>query len=432
LPIVADASIFCGRIFPPACYFADVSFRESTSVTDCVFGWSCARIVAAAYLDLAAASALAIDVLGVGVATSFAEVVDLFPGGVIVVAGDTAFLFCTGTTNFTQLGVQAIYFGLGPIDQGQYSASNLYEAAAFHLADLLAAAGGAGLSRVVLCGHSYGAAACYVLAAKMRLANPLRAVELLTFGMPKPGDVRLTAIVDPLRQKHYVNERDPIPYVPPVPRNFIELLIVIAAGLQVQWTLFARPEEITVITHAGELVATNAAEVPDDLVRALCQAAAFATGAPAFTDHAMEWYVYRLCVACACVPRPCVAPDAVALNFNFHLDSLEFVHAAVPATESYDAALTFDPLTETWFALVAGFERVRITSAVDEFGTYSDFTVSYFFRDGPTIFVRFDWTFTPAEMFRGVASVTFPALFSLDLTDVVVSLGGLIIQPIIS
>lgn len=313
LPIITSACSDCARVLPDPCYLPLI-LQDKTNVFDCVFGWQCARIVNTAYTDLATAADLVADLLGEEAVISAFPVTDtVLPAGVIAVLGDTAFVWLTGTSNFQQLAIQGLLFGEGPNNQGLYGASDLYEAAALAVGARITDAGGGTCKRVVLCGHSYGGAAAYVLAAKMRVNDFTRAIELLTFGMPKPGDQRLHDIVNPLRQRHYVNQDDPIPYAPPRPLGFADLLAMMALGLPLQWSQFARPGHVTVITHDGELQQSDTDLIPDGLLQALLIAQINIAEPPAFGDHFAASYLLALGDACPCVPSD------VPTRFRFSL-----------------------------------------------------------------------------------------------------------------
>lgn len=327
LPIINDACAECTRNLPDACYLSEETLASKTNVMDCVFGWKSAKIIFAAYTDLAAAAAQVDDLFqGAAVVTTFPVVDTVLPSGVIAIVGDTAFIWLTGTSNFQQLAIQGLLFGEGPADQGAYGCSELYEAAATAVGHRLTDAGGGTCTRVVLCGHSYGGAAIYVLAAKMRLNDFTRAIEVLTFGMPKPGDDKLRDIVDRLRQRHYVNELDPIPYAPPRPRDFVELLFMMALGLSLQWARFFRPSQLTVITQDGQLRHTDADLIPDGLLNALLLAQINAASPPVFSDHFVASYVTALAAACPCVATlfpP--APEQPANAFEIMFTDIDIV-----------------------------------------------------------------------------------------------------------
>lgn len=67
--------------------------------------------------------------------------------------------------------------------------------------------------RLLLTGHSLGAALATLLAA--RLADGERPIELVTFGSPRVGDAALAASLESLAVRRYVNCTDAIALLPP-------------------------------------------------------------------------------------------------------------------------------------------------------------------------------------------------------------------------
>lgn len=337
LPRVPDVSAQCAKPLPEPCYPLDDFVRAVTNVNDCVFAKKSADIINAAYTDLGAAEMLAADLLGAtATIRSFAQPGDAIPAGVIGLIGQTAVLWLTGTTNFNQLALQGFYFGFGPVSQGFYSCSLLYEAAALAVADALTAAGAGDKTRLVLTGHSYGGAVCQVLGAKAKLAKPDREVELLTLGSPKAGDRRLMRLIDPFPQRHYIDINDPIPQLPPVTPAWLAMFSILGTILLAQWNLFGRPREVWILGEAGELQPFQGDSLPDDVYLSLATLISQARQTPRFAAHRTEWYAYYLCLACPCVPRPCVAPPALVFPPYYWL-VLNYIgpDAVPPHTETF-------------------------------------------------------------------------------------------------
>lgn len=439
LPIVLDRSAFCGQILPPACYSPESEILHLTNPLDCVFGKNSADIINLAYTDLPAAAAAVEAILGpTAVVSTFSQPGPFVPAGVIALIGTTAVVWLTGTTTFEQAAAQALYFGFGLVNLGLYSSSGLYEAAAFVISDQLTAASGAGATRVVLCGHSFGGAVCMVLAAKMRLANPARDVEILTLGAPAPGDERLIDLIDTMIQMHYCNERDPIPLLPPSGVEFAFLFPIIGALLALSWNAFARPPRVRMITQDGTFTTVLTDNVPDDLITIAATAIAAAQDVPIFKHHGVDWYAYYLCLGCPCVPRPCVPPDDPGVGFNLELDALAFTFLGVagvltiPPTDLLPTAFFPDGKPSTWQAVLPGVATATITAAQDAIGNYTSFSV--FTEPDPVdpLWIC-EWDFTAAEILAGIDLSTFPDSFSApNVGDGVTSLGSLVIVPTIA
>jgi len=316
---IVERSALCARVSPDACYAAAQLFLDKTDVLSCVFAKISVDIINTAYASVMDAADEVQAFLGPdAVVTPFEQANDLTPAGVVAIINDTALMWITGTTNFNQLAVQAFYFGFGPINQGFYSASGIYESAALSIGGQLGAVGGGVVSRVVLMGHSFGGAVAMVLATKMKLAGPsTRQVEVLTFGAPKPGDRRLHDIIANVRQNHYVNQEDPIPLMPPEGLTLAALWNLVPDFLVGTWGTFVRPPNLQMIFPDGRITDVAAEDLPDGTIYALGLLISQGLDAPAFKDHATDWYSYYLCNACKCVPRPCVPPpDVVATQYR--------------------------------------------------------------------------------------------------------------------
>lgn len=431
LPIIPDASPFCGKILPDPCYSVESEIIARTNVLDCVFGKNSADIIGLAYTDLAAAESAVQDLLGpTATVSSFPQPTPLVSAGVIAIIGTTAVIWLTGTTNFQQLALQAFYFGFGPINQGFYSTSAIDEAAAVAIAGQMALAGVDPLGRIVFAGHSFGGAVCMVLAAKMRVANPTCNVELLSFGAPKPGDQRLIDLTTALLQVHYADERDPIPYMPPRGVTFAALVPFLGPVLSLFWPMFARVPIVKTVTRDGQFIDERTADLPEDLMFAASLAIAAGLDAPAFKDHLIEWYAFYLCQACKCVPRPCVEPPIPVVGFSVELDALAFDQGSGPEVLTIPASVLIpvgffpDGKVQTWTVLVAGVGRITIEATEDLAGNYTAFRVTTDPDPTPPTWLCF-WDFSLVEMQAGIDTSDPPDSFA----DTFISLNSLVVVP---
>lgn len=431
LPIIPDVSPFCAKILPDACYAVEEEIFAKTNILDCVFGKFTADVIDTAYTDLPAAEVMVSEYLGpLAVGTSFAQPDATVPAGVYATIGDTFALWLTGTTTFQQLALQIFYAGTGPINQGLYSTSNFYEHAANVITAIMSAAGAGTAERVVLCGHSYGGALCLVIAAKMRLANPFVNVELLTLGAPMAGDVRLHDLIAVLFQKHYANERDPVPYMPPRGILFAALVPFIGPTLVAIWPRFVRAPKVVTITEDGRFIDERTEDLPDDLITIATLAIAAGLDAPRFKNHGTDWYSYYLCKACSCVARPCIEPPAPVLAFDIELDMLAFDIGSGPDVLSIPASamtpVAFFPNgdPQTWQVLIPGVCNATIDATQDGLGNYTAFRVTTDPDPTPPTWLCF-WDFTAAEVMAGIDTSDFPDSFN----GTVLSLGSLIVLP---
>lgn len=417
LPIIPNRSAFCGRILPDACYLAEDELLAKTNVLDCQFAKFTADVISKAYTNLAAAEAIVATYLGpLATVSSFPQPNPLIPAGVIAVQGNTAVLWLTGTSDFNQLAVQSLYFGTGPVNQGLYSVSAFYEAAAFAIADALTAAGAFGALRIVLTGHSYGGAVCVVLAAKIRIANPARTVEMLTIGAPQAGDQRLVDLVEPLRQMHYANERDPIPFLPPRGLTFAAFIPFIGPALALLWPKFARLPNVRTVTIDGRFIDERIADLPDDLISTAVLAIAAAVTVPRFTAHKADWYGYYLCLACPCVPRPCVEPQRdigfrLGLkNFSYRFEGVDVANFCYPPLPAPAILYALNGLPIVWQVTFPNHFTFTMEAFLDAAGEYSTFRLTMDPVPVSPVWACF-WELTHNQVFNTTFTLAHPTHF---------------------
>jgi len=427
-PATLNVSAECSKVLPDACYGIEEEIFSKTNVWDCVFAHLTARVIDAAYTDLADAAAIVAAYMPPGTVVSTFEQPDaLIPAGVIATISDTVVLWLNGTTNYQQLAGQGLYFGLGPVDQGAYSASVLDENAAMAILDILNARGLGGAERIVLAGHSYGGAVCMVMAARMITANPNRNVEILTLGAPAPGDDRLQHLIELLAQRHYATERDPIPYLPPGSFAFPWLLPIVGLLLISQWAKFARTPKIRQITQDGRFIDARTSDLPDDFLNVSALAIAAGFDLPNFKDHRTDWYAYYLCLACKCVPRPCPPPGGELIGFDFILEGLRWTDGVVEHVENFAANLLYRADLDVWVnSLDVGVNQVQITPLRDGFGNFESFIVQFdsrFFEFSPS----FRWEFPSEEMLVGIDTTSNPEEYIVYAGQHLVGMGRLVI-----
>ena len=427
-PATLNVSAECSKVLPDACYGLEEEIFSKTNVWDCVFGHLTARVIDAAYTDLADAATIVAAYMPPGtVVSTFAQPDELIPAGVIATISDTVVLWLTGTTNFQQLAGQGLYFGLGPVDQGAYSASVLDENAAMAILDILNARGLGGAERIVLAGHSYGGAVCMVMAARMITANPNRNVEILTLGAPAPGDDRLQTLIELLAQRHYATERDPIPYLPPGSFAFPWLLPVVGLLLISQWAKFARTPKIRQITQDGRFIDARTSDLPDDFLSVSALAIAAGFDLPNFKDHRADWYAYYLCLACKCVPRPCPPPGGELVGFDFILEGLRWTDGVDEHVENFAANLVYQASPDNWVFIEGAHSRATIVPVRDGFGNFESFDVFYEIETPGPLTSPFVWHFAADEMLVGVDTTSQPALFFPNPGQAVLGMGRLVI-----
>lgn len=214
-----------------------------------------AKMIAALYDDFPEAIRLAKELAGdtadiLGVAAT-----DMPGSGVLrIVQAERVLIWVIGTTTSSQLVAQALQFIDGPVTFGSYSTIPLWELGAIFTHNYIGGAAIPNTYRATICGHSMGGAIATVLAAKYRVGNPEREIEVLTFGMPRPGDERLRDLMDSCRVWQVRNEFDPIPFTAPHRIELGNLTLLVPSlwldnfekfvDVRSKWSLYANGEYV--------------------------------------------------------------------------------------------------------------------------------------------------------------------------------------------
>jgi hypothetical protein len=282
--------------FPPSppVFEPDIQSREDQLAI--------ARIIDKHYTDPAAADVLLRAWIGPLAETlTIGNSASLIPGTLMGWGAGTGVILISGTSNFQQLAMQVIDPAFPTIHGAGFDTLLLWLAAAVSVGARASGTGVFAEPRLLIAGHSYGGATSCVLAAQ-RLAFGLPAtIQLLTFGCPKPGDVRLKDLLIPLKSLHICNDGDPVPFVPPEIRDLPAVPFILGSlGLGIAAIEleriggFSRPVNQVLLRADGQLAnifiqpsdQTSFAGVVSEAMHSLAT-----TGVAA---HAMSAYVARL------------------------------------------------------------------------------------------------------------------------------------------
>jgi len=163
------------------------------------------------------------------------------PGTLIATLQGRTIVIISGTTNPLQWSLQGFSGTVGLINFGQYSTLLAWRIASDAIQNRVMDATVNPTGPVSFIGHSYGGAVACILAVRARLYQPLRDIQLLTFGCPKPGDSRMVDLLRTVRQTHFVNDDDPVTYLPPSGQELGLLQAIIPDGFVSRWTRYDRP-----------------------------------------------------------------------------------------------------------------------------------------------------------------------------------------------
>jgi len=412
LAIQINKSARCTDMLPRACYLDSEILRQKTNIDNCTWAFECMRIIALAYEDLPAA-ALHIAAFFEDLVAVYTEPVlsQLFPAYVVAVKDDLCMVWITGTTNLWQGALQAFYFGSGPVSQGEYSTSQIYEAAALLVMHRLAATAGVpDCTRFILSGHSYGAAVAFVVAAKLKIVDPTREVELLTFGMPNPGGVSLIERMHDCPQKHYAGFDDPVPFIPPTGYDLFANYGAFGALLSLQWSRYARPEQIIIITEDGKLDLRSSSGIDNSQITTLALLLAAASDIEPFTGHDTGTYLERLAAACPCVPKPANRYKITYTGVTIHTPTIHVFPFIELFVERFE-----DPFFGSYWYFNDFVTTASIIERIEENGPYNFYA---YFRDPLAGYGEDCYIPLPADWFTGK---TFN-----DVTTTTITLGYLV------
>ncbi len=216
------------------------------------------------------------------------------PGSLIIVLPEQTIVIVSGTTTETQTALQILYQANGLQNIGPFDTNGIWWTAANYLFTRVNLAGADPTKPITLVGHSYGGAIATIMAATYHRAQPDRDIQLLTFGMPKPGGQRLHDILADLTQTHLVNDGDPIPALPTVAALLVPVNVAAPAWLQLQWPTFIRPDgQITLAANGTQTVSQGDSILFSTVIQMVSDAVLgnpFTVGQP----HEIKEYLFRL------------------------------------------------------------------------------------------------------------------------------------------
>lgn len=201
-----------------------------------------------------------------------------------------------GTTSALQWLGQ-INYGIGPPrDVGTFATNFIWYIVSSHILNVMLVNDIDPNQRIVVVGHSLGAAVGSVLCARLRQGRPSRVIQLLTCGSPQPGDQRLIAIMRTLQVVSLQNDGD---VVLSLPVNLGSLPLALSLAFGSLWIgnpfLWTAPPNRFRISWDGDIEEGSAEPgVPTAVLRVLIWA--FLGGPiPNLWEHVPSEYARRLC-----------------------------------------------------------------------------------------------------------------------------------------
>lgn len=258
-----------------------------------------AEVIAQTYTDASAAMATVAAALGVpstGIAQR--DSAGLVPPNFVLntPAPHPVVVVIAGTTSALQWLAQ-INYGVGPpITMGTFGTNPVwYVVSSAILNRMLQLAIGDDRDLLVV-GHSLGAAVGSVLCARLRQAAPLRTIQLLTCGSPRPGDARLVDILRTVGVVTLQNEGD---VVLSLPLNLAEYPFALQLLFGISWLgnsqLWTDAPNRQRIAWDGSVQQGAAGPGPDVAVAAIILWAFAGGNFPDLSAHLPQEYERRLC-----------------------------------------------------------------------------------------------------------------------------------------
>lgn len=306
--------------FPVACYPPrfNADYEAASAFASCSMQFFYSTLLQWIYDAEASNIATAVTLLlGVDAVTTYHPVAGSFPALATIVHPEYSIAVVSGTSNFQQLALQGFYGLGGPTNIGIFGTNFQHFLCSQWVNNNLAADGADPTKPVMLVGHSYGAAACVILAARYKFNSPDREIRYLTYGDPKPGDARLRDLLDSLAGYALQNDGDLVTALPP-DGNEIEP-VVLALGLPSlrQYALWRFSPGAQLMDDTGTLYPGESPILDYSTLLGYVNRALLSLPIGVIVNHAVPVYRERILRRC---PNP-EWPVSTAL-FNFLLGML--------------------------------------------------------------------------------------------------------------
>jgi len=278
---------------------AFLPFDPVADLTSCPLRLAYARVIDCLYNS---EDAVIVDFfaewLGPGATVSLFPVAGGFPAMAIVSSADYALVFLSGTANFQQIAMQALTTLSGPTPVDGFSTLFLWNTFANLVFNRLLNAGVSDPTPIFIAGHSYGAVSAALIAARIRAASPARQVALLTFGLPKPGDIRLIRLLAQVRAVHVANRGDLVPHLPPNALECFQFPLIVNAALAALWSQWAQGDPWILIDANGDEEENLLPSLPGNVLAPIITAAVLGDPIPTIGPHLIGEYIRRMAIRC--------------------------------------------------------------------------------------------------------------------------------------
>ena len=289
--------------FPLGCYLPyPVNFPTwpvLSSIDSCTLQYFYAQMMLLVYArDLTNLARCFNQLVGPGEAVTLVQGTTLLPDIGICRTDEGTAVVVDGTVNYQQGATQAFQGVFGPVNIGIYSTLPLWYDAATWIHNNLVSQGVDFTLPIVLVGHSYGAAAVRNLAARYVAATPSREVVVLTFGDPKPGDIRLQNLSRLTRSIALANDNDLVTILPPDALTLAPITVFLSLYSLLVWDQWKRPVGQQLMLPDGSLIPDASVVTDFDTMLALVVDAIAEQQLNPVTGHQMPTYAARILTRC--------------------------------------------------------------------------------------------------------------------------------------
>lgn len=236
------------------------------------------------------------------------------PAMAIIHAQEFTFAVISGTDNFQQLALQGFQALQGATNYGNFSTVPLWMETSITLERRMKDCGMTEDQGVIMTGHSYGGCVAVLTAARMRAANADRDICVMTFGLPKPGDVRLREILQTVNEVDVLNDIDIVGNLPPNARELAPLGGIVGALISGIWSRYVARGERWVLDFTGEGQWSDPPAWDTAVLRPIVARALAGLPSNPIEAHDIREYLRRL-QRQVCDPECCVLPDQWAIIF---------------------------------------------------------------------------------------------------------------------
>jgi pimeloyl-ACP methyl ester carboxylesterase len=303
--------------YSPLCFLpaskSDLIWSTVADLKSCQMRKFWAAMLVWTYLgDTLAMDSAMYQLTGVNWTRRTGAVQGLFPAVSTFQFGGMIVITVSGTTNYQQLALQALYSLGTPTDFGVIDTNPTWATLSNNLLVALEQSGLTAGYRCLLVGHSYGAAGSLLTALRLKAGGAMQDVRYVTFGGPKPGGIKTAALGTTVRALNIQNDDDIVTALPPTLEEFYAPMI--SSGLfQIRpWQAWIGAGQVEVYNPAGVQVQREGP--PFDSYQIITIANNVINGVPLapINGHTMAEYLKRAFAGCP-LPEPPVSANLNAL-----------------------------------------------------------------------------------------------------------------------